>query len=80
MLQALRRFWTGMFLLLLVPLAALAQEEKQPKGTAFKGGGPTSATGEAFKDLMGAWWLWLGIILILGLLGLLFYLRNKTED
>jgi hypothetical protein len=79
MLQALRRFWTGILWLLLVPLFALAQEPTF-KGSGYKGGGTTSATGEAFKDLMGAWWLWLGIILILGLLGLLFYLRNKTDD
>jgi len=34
----------------------------------------------AFRELISAWWLWAGIIVILGLLGLLYYLRNKTDD
>jgi LPXTG-motif cell wall-anchored protein len=77
MLQALRNLWVGV-IVFLTPLALYAQAE--PKNTAYKGEGPRSSTGEAFKDLMSAWWLWAGIIIILGLVGLLFYLRNKTDD
>jgi len=78
MLQALRNLWVGV-IVLLTPLALYAQEN-QPKNASYKGEGPRSSTGEAFKDLAAAWWLWAGIILILGLVGLLFYLRNKTDD
>jgi hypothetical protein len=78
MQQALRRLWVGI-IIFLMPLALYAQQA-EPKNTAYKGEGPQSTAGSVFKDLMSAWWLWAGIIIILGLVGLLFYLRNKTED
>jgi hypothetical protein len=76
MLQRLRSLWVAVFLFL-TPLALYAQE---PKNTAYKGENPRSGAGEAFTDLMKTWWLWVGILAIVGLLGVLFYLRNKTDD
>jgi len=63
-------FFSGLFM-----VALFAQDKAA--GTTQKS---RSAAGEAFGDLVGAWWLWAGIIAILGLLGLLYYLRNKSDD
>lgn len=76
MRQAVRTFWHSILVFLLLPLAAAAQETKAEKTTQQL----PSTGSQIFSDLVGAWWLWLGIIAILGLLGLLFYLRNKTDD
>jgi hypothetical protein len=40
----------------------------------------SSTTGGVVSELAKQWWLWTGIILLLGLVGLLFYLRNRTDD
>jgi hypothetical protein len=31
-------------------------------------------------DLFGEWWLWVGLLAILGLVGVLIVLRNKRPD
>ncbi|MBY0525149.1 MAG: hypothetical protein K2R98_17215 [Gemmataceae bacterium] len=74
MLQAIRNCFNQGFFMVALPLFA---QGKGAEGTTQK---TKSATGEAFGDLVGAWWLWAGIIAILGLLGLLYYLRNKSDD
>jgi hypothetical protein len=77
MRQAIRAVICSLFLLLLVPLAVQAQDTVPKSLTTQQA---PSTTGSVFKELVSAWWLWAGIIVILGLLGLLYYLRNKTED
>ncbi|MBL8794319.1 MAG: hypothetical protein JNM56_10475 [Planctomycetia bacterium] len=58
-------------------LPLFAQEGKaKGKFVAAPDSGPTSAFGELLKE----WWLWTGIVVLLGLVGLLFYLRNRSED
>ncbi|MBL8794320.1 MAG: hypothetical protein JNM56_10480 [Planctomycetia bacterium] len=31
-------------------------------------------------DLIGAWWIWAGVIVLVGLIGLLVYVRNKAPS
>lgn len=31
-------------------------------------------------DLLGSWWFWVGVLVIGGLVGLLFYLRSRPQD
>lgn len=79
MRQAVRNLVTSVCVLMMLPLFAMAQEGK-PKPSSLVDQPSQSTTGAAFKDLAQTWWLWAGIIAILGLLGLLYYLRNKTDD
>ena len=75
----MRKAWfkfNSVLLLLMLPVLAQGQE----KITRTKETGKSSPTGAAIKALLSEWWLWTGIIVILGLIGLLFYLRNKTDD
>lgn len=65
----------SLFFLLLMPVYALAQEKQTRQTQATQGAG-----GAMIRELLSTWWLWLGIIVILGLVGLLFYLRNKGDD
>jgi hypothetical protein len=58
----------------MLPLFAQAKTEKrntQPQG---------SKAGEMFSDLIGTWWIWAGLILLIGLIGLLVYVRNKAPE
>jgi len=75
MRQAVRNILSLVFCLLLA-VPVLAQDKKA--------GGPTgpapSAAKEAFMDLVTTWWLWVGIIAILALLGVLYYVRNKQDE
>jgi len=41
---------------------------------------PSSTTGGIISELAKQWWLWTGIVLLLGLVGVLLYLRNRTDD
>ncbi len=66
-----------LLMLLVMPTLAFAQNDKAPVVRTEAKSGPVGAV---IKDLATTWWLWAGIIVILGLLGLLFYLRNKTDD
>jgi hypothetical protein len=34
----------------------------------------------AFSEVMSQWWLWLGIVALIALVGVLIYLRNKPEE
>lgn len=34
----------------------------------------------AFGELLTTWWIWAGIIALLALGGLLFYVRNQREE
>ena len=72
----MRRFLTPFYvliLLLLVPVAAEAQSSQRTTKAE-------SGFGAIIKDLATTWWLWLGILVILGLVGYLLYLRNKSDD
>jgi len=39
-----------------------------------------SFIGEAVRELMGTWWLWVLILALLVLIGVLIYMRNRPED
>jgi hypothetical protein len=42
---------------------------------------PPQDTGtSAFGELLKEWWLWTGIVILLGLVGLLLYLRNRSAE
>ena len=65
----------SLILLLLLPVYALAQEKATRSTQAT-----TGAAGSVIRELASAWWLWAGIIVILGLIGLLFYLTKPMID
>lgn len=39
-----------------------------------------SEVGAMFGDLIATWWIWAGLIALIGLIGLLVYVRNKAPD
>jgi hypothetical protein len=58
---------------LLAGLPLIAQEKAKATGLESEGGG-------AFKALLGEWWLWGGIVLVVVLFGVLYYVRNKQDE
>jgi hypothetical protein len=73
MRQAFRDLFNhGYCLLAAVPLFA---QETRPRATNLEG-----ETSGAFKELIKEWWLWGGIVLVLVLVGVLYYVRNKQEE
>jgi hypothetical protein len=56
-----------------LPLFAQA---KASRNTQAKG----SPAGEMFSDLVGTWWIWAGLVVLIGLIGLLVYVRNKAPE
>jgi len=80
------RYWFCCMFCLLLTGPVLAQDpttgvapatgQKPPTATQTLG----SPTGEAIKELLKEWWLWVGLVAIIGLGGLLLYVRNKSDD
>jgi hypothetical protein len=74
MRAAIRSLFFVLCLVAFLPLTAYAQDKDKKK---FE---PQSETGAAIKELLTTWWLWVGLIVIAGLLGYLYYLRNHQDD
>jgi LPXTG-motif cell wall-anchored protein len=77
MCEVPQRLSASLLSLLLLPLFVQAQNKPAP--TSFTSQ-RTTTTGEVVGELTGTWWVWLGVVAILGMVGLLFYLRKKTAD
>jgi hypothetical protein len=73
MRQMLRNVWLHGNLALM-PL--FAQLKDTPKSVADR----VDAGPSPFMELMKTWWLWGGIILLIALIALFVYLRNKPQD
>jgi LPXTG-motif cell wall-anchored protein len=76
MCDVVQKLSASLLSLLLMPLLVQAQDKTPSSFTTQK----TTATGEIVGDLAGTWWVWAGIIGILCMLGLLFFLRKRTAD
>ena len=59
-----------------VMLPLFAQAKTPIRNTQPQG----SKAGEMFSDLIGTWWIWVGLVLLIGLIGVLVYVRNKAPD
>jgi len=75
MCEALRKLFPSLLSVLLLPLVVHAQA--RPSFTTQKG---ASSAGEAAGEVFGTWWVWLGVVAIIGMLSFLFYLRKKDAD
>ncbi len=77
------RHWFCFVFCLLMALPVLAQDgDVVPKDTKNISSQPAPSGGvmAGIKELFKEWWLWGGIVAIIGLLGLLFYLRKQQEE
>jgi hypothetical protein len=74
MLKAMRTvFFTG--LLMVNPVFA---QPKPPVNASYKGGDEPSAFKEFFKGL--DWWIWVLLVLLFVLIGVFFWVRNRSTE
>jgi LPXTG-motif cell wall-anchored protein len=75
------RNWFCFVFCLLITAPLLAQEVglKKENATITTQARPSEFK-EGLKELATTWWLWGGIVAIVGLVGLLMYLKKKQEE
>jgi hypothetical protein len=70
-----RKLFSSLPTCLLTPLVVYAQA--RPSFTTQPN---ASSTGSAVGEVAGTWWVWLGVVAIIGMLGFLIYLRKQPAE